>query len=140
MRSERGTTADARRWWMVGCEGSVPHFYAAPSGRSAVAEFRSNLMTMERSCSGVSLRDARTIVRGLAPHVLEGPLTTQQVYELDRGWSWAIAVCDRYDGVIPTSPCSRETAVHHLGEERTLRLERSAQQRYGLDREAVRAA
>jgi len=120
-------------WWMVGCDGSVPHFYQARTGRTAVAQFRANLIEMERG-SGVSIKDARAIVRGLRPHVTEGPLTARQAYELDLGWLWAIAICDECRGaeVIPTGPASREKAVEGIGEERVIRMERSARKRYRL--------
>lgn len=34
--------SSVERWWMVGCDGSLPHFYRAATGRSAVAQFRAN--------------------------------------------------------------------------------------------------
>lgn len=122
-------------WWMVGCEGSVPHFYQAPTGRSAVAQFRANLIEMERGGAGVSLKDARYIVRALNPHVIDGPLTAQQAYDIDLGWLWAIAICDEYHGspMIPGGPAVRELAVERIGEERVTRMEHSARKRYLLN-------
>jgi hypothetical protein len=119
-------------WWAVGCDGSVPHFYEAPNGRNAVAQFRANLIEMERG-SGVSLKDARIIVRGLEPQVLEGPLTAEEAYELDVAWLWAIAVLDEsYLMLTHTGGISRKEAVERIGEDRVARLERSARKRYGL--------
>jgi hypothetical protein len=132
--SGKTVVRDARRWWVVGCDGSMLHFYEAPTSRSAVAAFRANLVEMERG-SGVSIRDAQFIVRGLQPHVVEGPLTTQQAYELDLGWTWAICWADGFHGtsVSPVGPIDRATAASRLGEQTTARLERSARVRYGLD-------
>jgi hypothetical protein len=110
-------------WWAVGCDGSVPHFYEAPNGRNAVAQFRANLIEMERG-SGVSLKDARIIVRGLEPQVLEGPLTAEEAYELDVAWSYLM--------LTHTGGISRKEAVERIGEDRVARLERSARKRYGL--------
>lgn len=123
----------ATYWWMLGCDGSVPHFYRAPTGRSAVAQFRANLIEMERG-SGASLKDARAIVRGLEPQVIEGPLTAEQAYTLDLGWLWAIAACDESHSLVllPTRPLLRDEAVDHIGEGRVVRMERSARGWYGL--------
>ena len=121
-------------WWMVGCDGSVPHFYQARTGRSAVAKFRANLIEMERGGAGVSLKDARLIVRWLEPHVSDGPLTAQQAYDLDLGWLWAIAVCDESHSLplSPTGPVDRDFAVRELGEQRVTAMEREARRRYKL--------
>lgn len=117
---------------MVGCNGSVPHFFRACTGRSAVAEFRARLIEMERGGSGVSLKDARYIVSGLQPHVIEGPLTPEEAYRLDLGWRWSIAVGDASGGrCSPAGPVSREVAVRWLGEDRVASMERQAAQRYG---------
>lgn len=113
----------------------MPHFYQAPTGRSAVAQFRANLIEMERGGAGVSLKDARYIVRALNPHVIDGPLTAQQAYDIDLGWLWAIAICDEYHGspMIPGGPAVRELAVERIGEERVTRMEHSARKRYLLN-------
>lgn len=123
---------------MVGCDGSVPHFYRASTGRSAVARFRANLVEMERG-SGVSIKDARFIVRGLAPQMIEGPLTPEQACDLDLGWLWAIAACDAFHGtsMIPTRPLSREEAVDHLGEHRVKMMECAADRRYAVTGDAA---
>lgn len=122
---------------MVGCDGSLPHFYRAPSARSAVAAFRADLIEMERGGAGVSLKDARAIVRDLEPQVTRGPLTVEQAYELDLGWLLATAVCDESHALtlIPTRPMSRSEAIVHLGEDRVLRMERSTRRRYGFPEE-----
>lgn len=122
------------RWWVVGCDESVPHFYRAKTGRSAVAAFRADLVEMERG-SGVSLRDARFIVRRLEPHVIEGPLTAREACDLDLGWLWAIAICDESHSLSlePTMPATRDDAVKWLGEERAIRMERAVRRWYGLD-------
>jgi hypothetical protein len=120
---------------MVGCDGSVPHFYQARTGRSAVAEFRANLIEMERGGAGVSLKDARRIVGWLEPQVIDGPLTAEQAYEMDLGWLWAIAMCDEYHGtpMIPGGPATRQHAVERIGEDRVIRMEHSARERYRLN-------
>jgi hypothetical protein len=98
-----------------------------------VAQFRANLIEMERG-SGVSLKDARNIVRGLEPQVIEGPLTAEQAYALDLGWLWAIAACDESHSItlIPTGPLSRDEAIRRIEDDQVVRMERSARRRYGL--------
>jgi hypothetical protein len=127
--------AEAEPWWMVGCDGSVPHFYQARTGRSAVAKFRANLIEMERGGAGLSLKDARYIVRALEPQVIDGPLTAQQAYDVDLGWLWATAMCDQHLGaeVIPSGPATRGQAVDYIGEDQVIRMERSARKRYRLN-------
>lgn len=126
-------------WWMVGCDGSVPHFYQGRGARNAVAKFRANLIEMEREANGLSIKDATFVVRGLRPEALQGPMTAKQAYDLDLGWLWAIAVCDGYHGtpVNPTGPLSREDAVERLGKDRVERMERGARRFYGLTEDQV---
>lgn len=90
---------------------------------------------MERGGAEVSLRDARIIVRGLQPHVIDGPLATREAFELDLGWTLATAVCDDNHALMlePTGPTTRGAAVQRLGEERVAHMEQLARRRYGLE-------
>jgi hypothetical protein len=120
------------KWWAVGADGTVLHFYAAPTGRQAVARFRAALVEGDHG-NGWSWRDARARVRGMNPHVVEGPLTAEQARELETGWTWAETIADERSGglvVLPSGPVTREEAVKHLGEEQTARLETRVRARY----------
>lgn len=133
---------DTRRWWMVGCHGSEPHFFSADTGRSAVAQFRAHLVEMERQGAGLSIRDARYVVSGLNPCVLEGPLTTERAFELDLGWVLARHIADGQTGfevnaINPITPT--EALKHHLDADTVNRLEHNARQRYGLPAQGVAA-
>lgn len=108
-------------------------FFRAPTGRNAVKQLRRLLMEQFHD-SGASWKNAAFSVRDMGLHVVEGPLTPQEAYDLDIGWMWAEKAADERGGGpwIPTAPISREEAVERLGEERVKFLEETTKRRYGL--------
>jgi hypothetical protein len=105
---EPGTAADdTRRWWICGAttwSACIP--YAAPTARSALAEYRRDVIAAERA-KGWSVRDATEFVRAAGLCVVAGPLSTAQARERDFGYALAWAICDaRKQREIPQSPAS----------------------------------
>jgi hypothetical protein len=117
-------------WWVVDFAESGSgggHLIEAATGRSALAEFR-RLMIMFFRDNGDSARDAAARVRAHRPQVYLGPLTTSEAAEYETGWSWAIAIADRYavyhtSNPIAAAPVTRVVAMQLLGEAKTTRIE-----------------
>lgn len=121
-------------WWMLGGgHGMSYQFFRAPTGRNALKQLR-HLLMVQFHDSGVSWRGAAFSVRDMNLHVVEGPLTPREAYDLDLGWSLAENAADARGGGpwIPTSPISREEAVRRLGEDTVRRFEMLLRRKYDL--------
>jgi hypothetical protein len=124
-------TVENEYWWVVSGDGMVNHYYPAPTGRSARATFRADLIEGFHS-GGFTRAEAILKVRGLNLVILRGPLTTEEAYQDVLGWTWAETICDQNHAteVIPLRPASREDAVAVLGEDRTALIEHQLRTRY----------
>jgi len=125
------STEDTRRWWVVSGDGMVNHYYQAPTGRRARADFRADLIEGFR-CGDFTKADAIVKVRMLDLVVVEGPLTSEEACAHETGWTWAETICDDSHGlvIIPTRAVSRDEAVRELGEERATEVEKRVRRRY----------
>lgn len=120
---------DGRKWWR--CTGTLwmgVHTYAAPNARAAVAAYRRDLTEAEVSC-GRSRRETVHWLRLAQLHVVDGPWTTPEAYELDLGWELAFELT-RWTDLEPVGPAPLELAQERLGEDKVAAIATQVRKRF----------
>lgn len=108
---------DHRQWWYCGAATWVGlHLVEAPTARSALAQYRRDLIEAER-LAGRTRRDAEAVVRVAGLRIVEGPLDTAAAREREFGWALAWAVCDKHTlRIDPASPATLDDAAPWLSD------------------------
>ena len=67
------------------------HLYHGRNARSALAEFRADMVQHFSACD--SRRYAIARVRALCPVIIAGPMTDVEAFQHLTGWTWAWEIC-----------------------------------------------
>lgn len=134
---EDGITDDGRRWWFIGADTwPTVTSYAATSARSAIAAFRRDLADVERY-NGTSRRETTAFLQACRLHVVAGPLTTPEAYELDLGWALAWEAC-RWTSHVPRSPATPEQCKPMLDDRQIESVRANTRRAYAPPNEQAR--